>query len=40
MGWAWGMQPSEIERLSISKLLIYEAQAVRIGKELKQAQGG
>ena len=40
MAWAWGMQPSEMERLTIARLLVYEAQAVRIGKELKQAQGG
>ena len=34
------MAPSEIERLTISRMLLYEAQAIRIGKELKQAQGG
>ncbi len=34
------MGAGDIEALTISRMLLYEAQAIRIGKELKQAQGG
>ncbi|TWA69736.1 hypothetical protein FBZ84_103453 [Azospirillum baldaniorum] len=30
------MGPRDIEALTISRMLLYEAQAIRIGKELKQ----
>jgi hypothetical protein len=33
------MQPSEMRRLTISDLLLWEAQTVRIGEETKRAQG-
>ncbi|MBP2314899.1 hypothetical protein J2852_004249 [Azospirillum soli] len=34
------MPPSEMRRLTISDLLLFEAQTARIGEELKRAQGG
>jgi len=34
------MQPSEMDRLTISRLLVFEAQITRIVKEQKDAQGG
>lgn len=34
------MQPSEMRHLTISDLLLFEAQTTRIGEELKRAQGG
>ncbi|WP_188260872.1 hypothetical protein [Azospirillum tabaci] len=38
IGWAWKMQPSEMDRLTISRLLVLEAQTARIGEELRRAQ--
>jgi hypothetical protein len=31
------MQPSEMERMTISDLLLWEAQTARIGKELERS---